>query len=176
MRRETRRVLFLSIISVNFLLALSSLSEGISQATEKVLSLENIFRTTYALSADTAALKEIKEAIYLSKGDIKKALATLKDIVIEKRRPERSFTKQDSVNIIVFRGVLPFQGKVEITKLVSKGNDFEIYAKYTEFSGLDIPSEPAAIIPLGKLPSGKYSVALYVDDKIVTKTDFDIKK
>lgn len=146
--------------------------EGIAQ--EKELSLTEIFRTCYALGGDVEGVKEKGEEIYVAKGTINKALSVLRDILIEHRRPPRSFRRKDLINIIVFRGILPAQGKIEITKVVSKDNAFEVYAKYFDFSDLDIPSQPAAIIPLGKLPRGKYNVALYVDGQLHKKIEFKI--
>lgn len=172
MRRQLIFAAFIVAIFGYFWLESACFSE---QPNEKALSLENIFRTSYALSGDTAGGKGKEEAVYLSKGSLQKALATLKDIIIEKKRPNWIFSKQDSINIIVFRGTLSTQGKIEITKLISKGNVFEIYAKYIDFSELNIPSEPVAIIPLGKLPSGKYTVSLYINDQIRKKAEFKVR-
>lgn len=167
--------LFVLIISVYLSLELTCFPENVTQTNEKSLGLEDIFRTSYALSGDTAGIKQTEESVYLSKGNIQKALSTLKGIIIEKKRPDWIFSKRDSINIIVFRGILSTQGKIEITKMVSKGNSFEIYAKYIDFPELDIPSEPVVIIPLGKLPSGKYTVALYINDQVRKKVEFKVR-
>lgn len=172
MRRQLIFAAFTVAIFGYFWLESACFSE---QPNEKVLSLENVFRTSYALSGDTKGVTQKGEAVYLSNGNVQKALSTLKNIIIEKKRPERSFSKRDSINVIVFRGIMPTQGKIEITKIVSKGNAFEIYAKYIDFSELNIPSEPAAIIPLGKLPSGKYTVSLYINDQLHKKAEFKVR-
>lgn len=173
MKRQELYFLFALVFFVCLGLNLFGFCEDAAQTN---LSLENIFRTSYALSGDTAGLKEVGEAIYLAKGNIQKALSTLKDIIIERRRPIWAFSKRDSINIIVFRGILPTQGKIEITKLALRGNVYEVYVKYLDFAELDIPSEPAAIIPLGKLPAGKYAVALYVGGQLRKKAEFRVKR
>ena len=173
MKRGYVYILSVLIVLVCFGFNLLCVPEDVA---EKVLSLDGIFRTSYALGGDLAGLRGGDEAIYVAKGNIQKALSTLKDILIEQKRPRRSFSKRDSVNIIIFRGALPTLGKIEVTKFVSKGNTFEVYAKYIDFPELDIPSQPAAIIPLGKLPSGKYSVDLYVDNQSRKKVEFKIRR
>ena len=176
MRRGPIYLLFILVVFFYFGLDLACFSEEAIQTTEKVLSLDDIFRTSYALGGDLTGAKETGEAIYVAKGNIQKALSTLKDIIVKKRRPVRTFNKRNLINIIVFRGALPTHGKIEITKLVSKGNSFEVYARYINFPDLDIPSQPAAIIPLKKLPRGKYSVNLYVDNQLRKTVEFKVSR
>lgn len=173
--KASERIIFIFELAFLICLGLSLIcfSEDVAQTN---LSLANIFKTSYALAGDTAGVKQTQEAIYLAKGNIQKALSNLREILIEKKRPLWSFSKRDSINIIVFRGILPKQGKIEITKLVLKGNVYEVYAKYIDFAELDIPSEPAVIVPLGKLPAGKYVVALYVDEQLRKEAKFKIRK
>lgn len=176
MRRGQMRLLFILIAFIYLGLDFACFSEEAVQTAEKVLSLEGIFRTSYALGGDLTGTKETGETIYVAKGDNRKTLKFLKGVLIEKVRPVWTFNKRDHINIIVFRGTLPTHGKIEITKLVSKGNSFELYAKYINFPDLDIPSQPAAIIPLGTLPRGKYSVGLYVDNQLRKKVEFKVSR
>ncbi|KPK41923.1 MAG: hypothetical protein AMJ78_04135 [Omnitrophica WOR_2 bacterium SM23_29] len=161
------------IVFVSFGFNLIFAPEGIAQ--EKELSLTGILRTSYALGGDVEGVEGKGEEIYVAKGTINKVLSVLRGILIEHKRPVRSFRRKDLINIIVFRGILPAQGKIEITRVASKDNAFEVHAKYFDFSELDIPSQPAAIIPLGKLPRGKYSAALYVDGQLHKKVEFKIR-
>ena len=143
---------------------------------EKVLDLSGILRTSYSLAGDTAAVKETGEAIYLAQGDTNKALAALKNILIEHKPAARYLKDNEEADIIIFRGVLTTLGKIELERVVSKDNSFEVYVKYLDITGLNTPSQPAVIIPLGKLPAGKYSVALYVDGGSRKKTEFTVKR
>lgn len=151
-------------------------AEDIASRGEKTLSLTGILRTSYALGGDTAAVKETGEAIYLAQGDTNKALGTLKNILIEHKPPARYLNDNEEVNIIIFRGVLRELGKIELTKVVPKDSSFEVYAKYLDITGLNTPSQPAVIIPVGKLPVGKYSVVLYVDDELRKKAEFTVRR
>lgn len=142
---------------------------------EKLIDIQKIFRTNYSLGGDTLDVKRKEEAIYLSKGDINGAVATLKNIIIENKAPIRSFKPVDSINLIIFRGVLPVLGKIEVTKAVFRDKHIEVYAKYIDIPEINVPSQPAVVIPLGKLPKGKYTVSLLVDSQLRKETSFIVK-
>lgn len=169
MKRVSSKALLMSMFLV--LAAGNAASEG-----EKTLDLTAVLRTSYSLGGDTAAVKGTEEAIYFAQGDTNKALVALKNILIEHKRPARALNDNEEVDIIIFRGVLTTLGKIELTKVVSKDNSFEVYAKYLDITGLNTPSQPAVIIPVGKLPIGKYSVTLYVNDESRKKAEFTVRR
>lgn len=151
-------------------------AEDSTQQAEKTLDLTGVLRTSYSLGCDTAGVKDKEEAIYFAYGNTNKALATLKNILIEHKPAAWTLNDNEEINIIVFRGVLPGLGKIEVNKVVSKSSSFEIYAKYIDISGINVASQPAAVIPIGKLPIGKYSVALYVEDQLHKQTNFTVRR
>ena len=145
-------------------------------AGEKVLGLENVVVTHYALGGNTAGQKTYGEAVYLSKGTPRQAIITLKGIVLEGKRPSWSFNMKDPIEIIVFRGTFLKLSKIVINKVVLKDSNVEVYAEYKDFPNSDIASQPAAIVPIGKLPPGKYSAILFVDNKLQKKVDFSVSR
>ena len=165
------------VIAVSLFLAVPShgLAEG-AGAPEKVLGLENVMLTHYALGGDTAGKKTYGEAVYAAKGTPRDALITLKQIVLEGKRPARSFKMKDQIEVIVFRGAFLKLSKIGIKKVVLKDLSVEIYAEYKDFPDSDIASQPAAIIPVGQLPPGKYTVILFVDNNLRKKIDFSVSR
>jgi len=151
-------------------------SEEPALQEENILSLTGILRSSYALGGDTAGVKEKGEAIYLIQGETSRALVTLKNILIEHKPAAWILNDNEEINIIVFRGVLPGLGKIEVNKVVSKSSSFEIYAKYIDISDINVASQPAAVIPIGKLPKGKYSVALYVEDQLHKQEKLTVRR
>lgn len=142
----------------------------------KTLDLTGVLRTSYSLGGDTASVKAAGESIYLAQGSTNKALAALKDILIEHKPSARPLNDNEEIDIIIFRGVLTTLCKIELPKVVFKDNSFEVYVKYVDIIGLNTPSQPAAIIPVGKLPIGKYSVALYADGELRKKAEFTVRR
>lgn len=175
MKKATSRILWIVIAAVLSGFYPGLYAEDAAQPAEKTLDLTAVFRTSYALGGDTAGVKEKEEAIYFAQGDTYKALAILKNTLIE-HKPLRFLDTSEQIDIIIFRGVLSNLGKIELIKAVSKGNSFEVYAKYIDIPGADIPSQPAVIIPVGKLPKGKYSAALYVEDQLHKKVNFTVRR
>lgn len=151
-------------------------SEEPARQEENILSLTGILRSSYALGGDTAGVKEKGEAIYFTQGETSRALVTLKNILIEHKPAAWTLNDNEEINIIVFRGVLPGLGKIEVNKVVSKSRSFEIYAKYIDISDINVASQPAVVIPLGKLPIGKYSVVLYVEDQLHKQVNFTVRR
>ena len=145
-------------------------------AGEKVLGLENVVVTHYALGGNTAGQKPYGEAIYLSKGTPRQAIITLKQIVLEGDKPAWSFKMKDQIEIIVFRGTFLKLSKIGIKKVVLKDSNVEIYAEYKDSPSSDIATQPAAVISAGQLPPGKYTVILFVDEKLQKKVDFSVSR
>ncbi len=165
---------FILISSISVLLAVSLPAAGEEVKSEKALGLENVIITCYALGGDAHSQKAFKEDIYLAKGSPSQAIATLKEIVIEGKRPVWSFKMKDQIEVIIFRGSFLTLCKVGIKKVLLKDSNIEVYAEYADFPGYDIASQPAAIIPLGKLPPGKYAVSFFVDSKLRKKIEFKV--
>lgn len=151
-------------------------SEEPAPQEKNTLNLSGILRSSYALGGDTAGVREKGEGIYLTQGETAKAFAALKNILIEHKPALWKLNDNEQINMIVFRGVLPDLGKIEINKVVFKNNSFEIYAKYIDISGINVASQPAAVIPIGKLPIGKYSAALYVEDQLHKEVKFTVRR
>ncbi len=165
-----------SMIAIFFFLAVPFAGRAEGEGTpEKVLGLD-VLVTHYALGGDVSGQKTYGEAIYLSKGTPRQAIITLKEIVIEGKKPSWAFNMKDQIEIIVFRGAFPKLSKIGIKKVVLKDSNVEIYAEYKDFPGSDTPSQPAAVIPAGKLPPGKYSAILFVDNKLQKQADFRISR
>ncbi|MDD4879026.1 MAG: hypothetical protein PHR22_01035 [Candidatus Omnitrophica bacterium] len=166
-----------TLIAVSLFLVLSSSGHAEGEGTpEKVLGPENVMVTLYALGGAAAGQKTYGEEIYLSKGTPLQALITLKQIVLEGKKPSRSFEMKDQLEVIVFRGSFLKLSKIAIKKVVLKDSSIEVYAEYKDLPGAGIASQPAAIIPVGQLPPGKYTVILFVDNKLRKKAEFSVSR
>lgn len=170
----TAAFVLLSSISVFLTVSFSAFGEEVK--SERALGLENVVMTCYALGGDASSKKAFEEGIYLAKGDPRQAIATLKEIVIEGKRPVRSFKMRDQIEVVIFRGSFLTLCKVGVKKVVLKDSDVEVYAEYEDFPDCSSASEPAAIIPLGKLPPGKYAVSLFVDNRLRKKIEFNVSR
>lgn len=166
------RFFLIALISVLLSLPLSVTGEGVT--SEKVLGLENVIITCYALGGDTSDQKAFREDIYLAKGAPNQAIAALKEIINEGRKPVWSFKMKDQIEVIIFRGAFLTLCKIGIKKVALKDSSIEVYAEYSDFPDCSVASQPAAIIPVGKLPPGKYDVTLFVDSKLRKKIEFKV--
>lgn len=167
---------FFMIASVSVFLAVSLPSAGEEARPEKALGLENVMVTCYALGGDVSSKRAYEEGIYLTKGDRNQAIEALKEMIIEGKRPVFSFKMKDQIEAVIFRGTFLTLCKVGIKKVVLRDSEIEVHAEYTEFPDCSTVSQPAAIIPLGKLPPGKYAVSLFVDSKLRKKIEFKVSR
>jgi len=167
---------FFMMALVSVFLAVSPPAAGEEAPPEKALGLENVMITCYALGGDVSSKRAYEEGIYLAKGDRNKALEALKGIIIEGKRPVLSFKMKDQIEAIIFRGTFSTLYKVGIKKVVLRDSEIEVHAEYTEFPDCSTVSQPAAIIPVGKLPPGKYSVTLFVDNKLRKRIEFSVSR
>ena len=165
---------FILISSIFAFLTVLLSAAGEEVTSEKSLGLENVRTTCYALGGDAGNRKAFEEGIYLAKGGPGQAIATLKEIVLEGKRPVWSFKMNDQIEAVIFRGSFLTLCKVGIKKVVLRDSEIEVHAEYTEFPDCSTVSQPAAIIPLGKLPPGKYAVSLFVDSKLRKKIEFKV--
>jgi len=96
----------------------------------------------------------------------------LNDIVVRKAEVPSVFSSPDDLNFVVFRGVFSSGGHgILIEKVERQGNIFTIYAIYID-PGIGIGvtqafTHPTAIIPIGKLPEGRYEARLNVTSRLV---------
>lgn len=77
--------------------------------------------------------------------------------------PQQStFSVNDSLNIIVFRGVFSKAGYgINIDRVERQGNAFTVYATYVDWEAdIQVETHPTAIIPIGKLGAGDYQARL----------------
>ena len=168
---------FSAIAAIPVILAVLFFSAGRGNAEEgKVLSLENVKITCYALGGDAGDKKAFEEAMYLTKGGPNDALSNLKDIVIEGKKPVWSFKMKDKIEVVIFRGTFLKLSKIEIKKVVLKGPIIEILAEYPDFPDSDISSQPAAVVPIGQLLPGKYTIRLFVENKLRKEAAFSVSR
>jgi len=96
----------------------------------------------------------------------------LNDIVVRKAELPSVFSSPDDLNFVVFRGVFATGGHgISIEKVERQGNIFTIYAIYID-PGIGIGvtqafTHPTAIIPIGKLPEGRYEARLNITRRLV---------
>ncbi len=101
------------------------------------------------------------------KGSIPEVKESLKDIVIKKAAQTSTFSVDDELNFVVFRGVFPTGGYgINIDRVEKQGNIFTVYATYSDpGKGVGVylaVTQPVAIIPVGKLAAGDYEARLKV--------------
>lgn len=106
------------------------------------------------------------------KGSIPEVKESLKEIIIEKAPQQSTFSIDDELNFVVFRGVFSSGGYgIDIDRVERQGNAFTVYATYIdpgEGMGVTLAfTQPAAIIPIGKLAAGDYEARLKVTRVIV---------
>ena len=94
-------------------------------------------------------------------------------IIVNKNNPIINISSSELKHMYTGELKLWDNGK-KISPVVLKDSNIEVYAEYADFPGYDIASQPAAIIPLGKLPPGKYAVSLFVDSKLRKKIEFKV--
>ncbi|MDD5737574.1 MAG: hypothetical protein PHH20_04715 [Candidatus Omnitrophica bacterium] len=141
----------------------------------KALSLENVTYSCYALGGDVKTLKDPVEAVYVTKGDAVYALFWLKQMIVEGKREQKYFEVKDHLCVTVFRGFFPGLSKVLIKKVSLKGNELDVHAEYSDNPEYSVPTQPAAIIPIGQLPPGQYTVNLFVGNELRKTNGFKVK-
>lgn len=169
-RNRLLPVLALPVVLSAALCAFADEVEG-----EKSLSLESITMSCYALGGDVKTLKDPVEGVYVTKGNAVYALFWLKQMLVEGKREQKYFEVKDPLCITVFRGFFPGLSKVFIKKVSLKGNELDVYAEYSDNPEYSVPTQPAAIIPIGQLPPGQYTVKLFVGNELRKTTAFKVK-
>jgi hypothetical protein len=122
-----------------------------------------------------------QEAIYIIPGDTASAIFGLREIVVYNLSPKTSFSVEDSLNIVIFRGVYNTGGySIDISKVLLDGNTFRVHAVYVDPGPGLITTQafthPTAVIPIGKLTKGSYEVRLLVVQEVITGAGTVIRK
>jgi hypothetical protein len=94
-------------------------------------------------------------------------LRNLRSVVVEGDRAPRKANARDGVNLVVFRGVFGSGGyDIDVRSVRLKNRILEIECDFENpGSGIRTTAgftQPTAIIPLRRLPAGKYQVRLWV--------------
>ncbi len=105
-------------------------------------------------------------------GSISEVKERLNDIVVRKAEVQSVFSSPDDLNFVVFRGVFPSGGySIDIENVERQGDVFTVHATYTDpGKGIFVAgviTHPTAIIPIGKLPEGRYEARLNVTSRLV---------
>ncbi|MCW8133775.1 MAG: protease complex subunit PrcB family protein [Planctomycetota bacterium] len=96
-------------------------------------------------------------------------LRRLRSVIVENEAPDAKLRYEDGMNLVVFRGVFGSGGYgLEVKKVAWNGSVLEVECDF-ENPGDGIRTtagftQPAAIIPLKRLPEGKYKVRLLARD------------
>lgn len=107
------------------------------------------------------------EAFFAASGDVGEVRKKLNEIVVSGGTAETAFTQDDSLNLVVFRGVFSTGGHgIAIDKVERTGGTFVVRATYTDpGKGMIVSqafTQPVAIIPIGNLEKGAYEAKLLV--------------
>ena len=112
--------------------------------------------------------KDTSSQFMLLKGhDEADVIRHLRDVVVEHERPPKSGTYEDGLNVVVFRGVYGSGGySLEVTGVSLEGRVLHVNCDYEDpGDGIRTTAgftQPTAIIPLKRLPPGKYTAQLNV--------------
>ncbi len=108
----------------------------------------------------------VEEGFYAIAGDLGAVKDSLKKILSV--GPARTtFSRDESINLVVFRGVFNTGGHgIEIDRVEKAGSTFVVHATYTDprrgMMATQAFTQPTAIIPIGKLSKGSYEARLKV--------------
>jgi hypothetical protein len=129
----------------------------------------------YALGGYTG---KANEGFFVIPGGVQNVKKELFEIVVERASPRSTFSTQEKLNLVIFRGVFSTGGHgIEVEKVERKRNNFYVYSVYTDPSPnmmvTQAFTQPTAIIPIGKLGKGEYRATLLVT-LIVKKEEGDV--
>lgn len=107
------------------------------------------------------------EGLYILPGNISTVKKGLDALVTWESAPRTTFSQDEDLNLVVFRGVFGTGGHgISINSVESSDNILTIHATYTDPGpGMMVTqafTQPTAIIPIGKLSPGSYEVKLMV--------------
>lgn len=87
----------------------------------------------------------------------REALRKAKRILADGEKPKDSFSTEEEITLVFFS--YQCTRLVEIRKVVRRGNEFEIHYRFVLPLEMTLPAH-LALIPVGKLPAGKYRVEM----------------
>lgn len=128
-----------------------------------VLDIEPVI-DYYSLGGYTSKTDEV---FFAASGGVEEVKEKLNEIIVGGGAADTEFTKDDALNLVVFRGVFSTGGHgIAIDKVERVGNTFLVYATYSDPGHGMIVSQaftqPVAIIPIGSLEKGSYEAKLLV--------------
>ncbi len=168
---EGRRALGILLIVIVSVLAVFSGCISQSPSGNTVVLKANPVIEYYPLGG----FAEKSEGMFaVLKGTIPDVKESLNEIVINKVAKPSTFSVNDDLNFVIFRGVFSTGGYgIQIRRVEKQGSAFTVYATYTDpGEGMMVTesfSQPTAIIPVGKLENGDYKAALKVTRIIENK-------
>jgi hypothetical protein len=115
-----------------------------------------------------------EEALYVLAGDIDDVKKNLKDIIVNLSTPRYTFNRNETINLIVFRGVFNTGGhSIKIDRIEKIDTTIIVYATYIDAGkGMMVTqafTQPTAIIPIGTLSEGEFTVKLNVSTIVKTE-------
>lgn len=123
----------------------------------------------YSLGGYTGGTGEV---FFAASGDVEEVKKRLNEIVVGGGVAETTFSEDDALNFVVFRGTFSTGGHgIAIDKVEKAGSTFIVHATYsTPGKGMMVAqafTQPSAIIPVSKLEEGRYTAVLKVTTKII---------
>lgn len=111
--------------------------------------------------------ERLGELFLVLNGSIDEVKQNLYEIAVNKATPPSVFSTNDSINLVVFRGVFSTGGYgIEIEKVERDRNEFVVHAVFKDAGeGMMVTqafTQPTAIIPIGRLKAGGYKAVLKV--------------
>ncbi len=105
------------------------------------------------------------QLMLLHGNDEAEVIRSLRSVIVEGERPPRKGNPQEGLNVVVFRGVFGSGGyAVAVRNVQLKGRVLEIECDFENpGSGIRTTAgftQPTVIVPLKRLPAGKYKVRL----------------
>ena len=149
------------------MLCLISLSLCV-QKTGKEEKMLNFSSTFYANALQGYA-GEAGEDFFVIAGSRDEAVEKLREIIIQRKPPEKIFSESEEINFVIFRGVFRTGGYgVSVDRVERNKNEFLIYASYKnpEKGAMLIQAftQPAMVISIGKLDKGNYVARFFVKE------------
>jgi hypothetical protein len=155
------------ILLIAAITVLASLSGCVSRPPEEVLQVNPVIYLN-PLGGFSGKSEDMFTVI---NGTIPEVNERLNSIAIKKAPQTSTFSVDDALNFVVFRGVFSTGGYgIKINRVVKQGNAFAVFATYTDpGKGMMVTqafTQPTAIIPIGKLDKGNYSASLKVTREV----------
>lgn len=157
---------FLTIFLIISMLSFSSCMQPEKIKNKDEAKIVNFTSAFYA-NALNGYTGKAEESFFVISGSRKQAVEKLKRIIVDNETPENIFSKGESINFIIFRGVFRTGGYgISVDKLEKAGNEFLIYATYKNPEKgamlIQVFTQPAMVISIGELDKGSYVARFFV--------------